>query len=361
MRVAVTGAGLSGLACAVLLERGGLTPDVYESKHKIGARFANTEAIMPLLDFPVKDYYRYLLDRYGVAPKPLNPIRRVILHGPTRETEISGNLGYITARGNYPEALEVQLGDMSRAPVEVNSCYTLDDLKARYDVVVVATGNNREARRQGTWETDVTANLIGAAVRGTFDPYTAEVWLDDRFAPQGYGFLLPYNSGTASLVIAVPGTEGVNLEKLWEKFLASIPRRFEIRDTFQLYSFEMGRNSAIVRDNVLYTGTAGGFVMPFMGFGQFTSMISGFEAARAILKGNLKQYEREMRPLRRNYHMSLKMRRIIAAADNDWYDRIVRILERGPVKRAVGNASFPILKAMVAALDPLIRRRGELH
>lgn len=69
MKVAVMGAGLAGLSCAVLLEQYGLAPDIYEAQYKIGARFPNTEAIMNVLDFPVGDSFKYIEEKYKVILK----------------------------------------------------------------------------------------------------------------------------------------------------------------------------------------------------------------------------------------------------------------------------------------------------
>ncbi len=330
MKVAIMGAGLAGLSCALILERNNIIPDVYESEHKIGARFANTEAIMNILDYPVKDSVQYIKQRYGVKIQPLNTLKRLILNGPTCSAKIQGELGYITARGNYPGALEVQLGDLSRAKVVMNSYFTLDDLKESYDYVVVATGNEKESKRQQVWETDVVANLLGVNIIGSFEPNTAQVWLNDLFAPSGYCFLLPYNEETASLTIAVPGTEGTDLEQLWQMFLGVIDWNYKIKDTFSLYSHEIGRNINLVKDNIIFVGNAGGFLMPFLGFGQFTSMLSGFEAARAILKKDMQAYKDSMEPLIKSYHHSLNMRKIISSMNNERYDRMIRMLQITP-------------------------------
>lgn len=355
MKIAIMGAGLSGLSCAVLLEKNGIIPDIYEAQYKIAARFSNTETIMNVLDYPVKDEFKYIEKKYGVKLKPLNNLKKVIVHGPSEKAAIEGELGFITVRGNHPDALEVQLGDISKAPVITNSYYTLDDLKEKYDYIVYAAGNNQEPRRQEIWETDVVTNLIGANITGSFDPNTSEIWFNDEFAPQGNGFLLPYNSGTASLAIGVPGTEGVKLENLWKKFLKALNRDYTIKDTFVLHSFEIGRNKALVKDNVIYTGNAGGFLMPFLGFGQFTSMVSGFEAANAIIKQDLKLYIKAVEPLKKSYQDSLKMRRIFSKMDNKQYDLLVKLFKSKFTSMVFSKFPLPALKTAAAALFPFTK------
>ena len=361
MHVAIMGAGLAGLSCSVLLEQYGIVPDIYEAQYKIGARFTNGEAIMNILDFPVEDCFSYLEQKYNVRLKPLHPLNSLAIHGPKSSALIEGELGYITTRGNHPYALEVQLGDISKAPVFTNTYYTIDDLKEKYDVVVVATGNSNESKRQQIWETDIVANIIGASIRGSFNPNQAQVWLNDDYAPQGYCFLLPYESNIASLCIAVPGTEGVNLEILWQRFLESLHFEIKIKDTFTLHSFEIGRNKSLVTENLIFVGNAGGFVMPFLGFGQFTSMLSGFEAAIAIANGNLQSYIVAMQPLVDSYYPSLKMRRVLAGMDNDKYELLIKILQNKVAKTTFSKFPIPILKTVATVLDPFIARNNELQ
>ena len=53
LRVAIIGAGVAGLACAVTLERSGLETVVYEQGDKPGPVFANVSAVMPVVHRPV--------------------------------------------------------------------------------------------------------------------------------------------------------------------------------------------------------------------------------------------------------------------------------------------------------------------
>lgn len=90
MKVAVMGAGLAGLSCAVLLEQYGLTPDIYEAQYKIGARFPNTEAIMNVLE------YDYVVVTTGNSQEP----RRQHIW----ETDVVSNLIGANLSGSFTPA-----------------------------------------------------------------------------------------------------------------------------------------------------------------------------------------------------------------------------------------------------------------
>lgn len=62
MDVAIMGAGLSGLACAITLEKNGITPTIFESRSQVGDRFINAEAFLPVFERPIRDNYAYLSD-----------------------------------------------------------------------------------------------------------------------------------------------------------------------------------------------------------------------------------------------------------------------------------------------------------
>lgn len=48
MKVAIMGAGLSGLACAIRLEQLGIYPDIFEKRGSIGDRFVNGEVLLTI-------------------------------------------------------------------------------------------------------------------------------------------------------------------------------------------------------------------------------------------------------------------------------------------------------------------------
>lgn len=58
------GAGLSGLSCAITLEQNGIYPTIFEKRSVVGDRFVNAEALLDILNRPVKDCISYFSEIY---------------------------------------------------------------------------------------------------------------------------------------------------------------------------------------------------------------------------------------------------------------------------------------------------------
>lgn len=109
MKIAIIGAGLSGLACAVECERLGVIPHVFEKDDAIGWPWV-TASIWPALMY--KDYgdvIEYLKKTYNIILKPAAKITKNILKSPNKEVILNGNLGYYVYRGRKTDSIENQL------------------------------------------------------------------------------------------------------------------------------------------------------------------------------------------------------------------------------------------------------------
>lgn len=71
IKIAIMGAGLSGLTCAITLERHGISPVIFEHKKTVGDRFVNGEILLSLLNRPVFDSLAYFSEQYGIFYIPL--------------------------------------------------------------------------------------------------------------------------------------------------------------------------------------------------------------------------------------------------------------------------------------------------
>ncbi|HOB21111.1 MAG TPA: FAD-dependent oxidoreductase [Candidatus Atribacteria bacterium] len=185
MRTAIIGAGLSGLSCAIYLEKHGLRPVIFERRRLPGDRFVNGEAIFHALNRPYNDCLPYFEKEFGIALKPISVIETMTFYSENKRSDIKGNLGYTNIRGRHPDSFESQLAAQVRSDIIYNSDKTYDDLLKEFDRVVLATGDAEDACRLGNFRADLTVSLRGATVEGSFVPSNPIAWLNNSFAPQG--------------------------------------------------------------------------------------------------------------------------------------------------------------------------------
>ncbi len=72
------GAGMSGLSCAITLERNGISPTIFEKRSSVGDRFVNGESTFSILNRPIKDDLKYLKDTYHVYLTPTDKVEKIL-------------------------------------------------------------------------------------------------------------------------------------------------------------------------------------------------------------------------------------------------------------------------------------------
>ena len=118
-------------------------------------------------------------------------------------TRTEGQLGYIFEIGPNNRSITRQLYEKLTTPVKFNTLADYKELAAHYDKIIVATGSAYFAKELGLW-TDVFRGWVrGAVVSGSFNPHTWIVWYNKKYANNGYAYLGPFNSNTATLVLVV--------------------------------------------------------------------------------------------------------------------------------------------------------------
>src|SRR5690625_4774281 len=134
-------AGMSGLACAITLEKHGITPTIYENRSKTGDRFINGELLMNIFNRPTQDSIATLADKYGIYLKPRASIQKLQLFSKNEQASIDGHLGYINIRGRHEESFEAQLEQQTNAMIHYHSKKTYEQLRDEYTHVIIATGD----------------------------------------------------------------------------------------------------------------------------------------------------------------------------------------------------------------------------
>jgi flavin-dependent dehydrogenase len=309
--------------------------------------------MMHFINLPITDTFYYLNLNHEIPIQATLPIRKIKFFGPSETATIIGDIGHITVRGNHERSLENQLAKLVKSKIKYNIRPNYHDLKKEFDKIIIATGDPSTTKKLKQWKkTDVSVKIIGATIEGKFEPTTVKMWLNNDFAPQGYGYFLPLGHKLASIAIATPH-DIVDWNKLWNTFLAQINFEFRIKDTFQLDHYEIGQTKTQEFDNTYLIGNAGGFIMPFLGFGQFSSIESGLLVAKAINKNQ--NYNKLTKNLRKDYLQSYKLRQLMAKMSNTQYDKLIKALNNQTIKKMFLQRKINIAKIIAWLSSPFLR------
>lgn len=361
MKVAIIGAGMSGLACAITLEKHGISPTIFENRSKVGDRFVNGELLMNIFDRPTEDSIATLADKHHIYLKPRATIQKLQLFSKNKAASINGHLGYINLRGRHEESFESQLEQQTNATIHYHSKKTYEQLRDEYTHVVIATGDGDDAEEQHNFRKDLTVSIKGAIVEGVFDENTVMAWLDYDLAPFGYCYLIPFSKHEANFSLAIPDlpkNAGVNTEDLFDQFYAKVKSQFNqefpITDQFQITRYPMGICLSPRVGNTFYVGNAFGTMAPFLGFGQYPSILSGVYAAYDLV--GLGKYEKLTEPLRKSYENSLVLRRTMESLTNKGLDRLVSSVDGYLGDKAFQKSSIDLLKIASYVLRPFVKQ-----
>ncbi|MCW3488915.1 NAD(P)/FAD-dependent oxidoreductase [Dethiobacter alkaliphilus] len=348
MKVAIMGAGLAGLSCALTLEKYGISPTVFESRSQVGDRFVNSEIILSALCRPHRDPLAYLADTYGIFLHPVGHISELLLFSEHEKAVVKGQLGFSTIRGREADSWEKQLARQVKSDIVFNSRHAYEDLLEEYTHVVVATGDGAYAEKMQNYHTDLTVTIKGATLEGSFNRYAVAAWLDARYAPLGYSYFIPYSEHEANLSVAFPDypqNENVDADQLWHHLHETVRRdlgqELKITDTFSITGYAIGLCNYPRLGNTFFTGNCFGAIMPFLGFGQYPAILTGIYAALDLCgKG---RYEDLTRPLRKSYQNALSLRSSLEKLDNKGLDLVVKALNTKAAERLF-HSRFDFLK-----------------
>ncbi|MDF9409201.1 NAD(P)-binding protein [Pelotomaculum isophthalicicum JI] len=347
LRVAIIGAGVSGLACAHELERHGVKPDIYEQRPRSGDLVEHVGVLLQVMNRPVKDQIEEIKESCHISIKPLNLVNKVTMYAPRASGSICGKLGYLIKRGQGVDAVENQLFSLVKTPVRYNFRADCAALARKYDYVIVASGTYDITKILGCWEDVYKTWLMGATVLGSFETDEIKMWLNTEYAKSGYAYLTPFNHESASLILVVSNANRKNIVDYWKKFWQIENFTFKISSLWDwehvsgfVYPHQVG--------NILFAGNAGGFMEPVLGFALFDAIRSGVYAARSIVEGG--KYEDYLARLKENIWASIKLRKVLNRFTNKDYDHLIAILTAPGIKQFVYNTNLDIIKHLAGIL-----------
>lgn len=352
MRVAIVGAGPSGLACALTLGKRGICADIFERSSRTGLHVPMVYLMLELFQRPYRDQLLYL-SKLGINLRPLNKISRVIMHSPRRSAEVRGNLGFLVERGQGEKALEVQLAEKLHTKINFNVDANYRDLSGAYDFVVVADGSSRAATENKIWETTMDAWVKGAVILGEFNPEEAAIFFNTTYARHGYAFLAPFDRDRAVVMLSVPDIKRAELDGFWEKFLQKANLDLQIVQTFEM-NHTSGVSSRQRIENILLAGNAGGFTDSLLGLGLVMGITSGVLAGKAISDGL--DYERMVRPMVRRIKRLVVFREALNRLDDDGLGTLISAIALPGVKQAIYNTNLDIINLLYPAVRKLVKK-----
>lgn len=354
MEVAIMGAGLSGLCCALTLERYGITPTIFEKRNRVGDRFVNGEAMFSILNRPTKDSLPEISEKYHIKLNPIDEVNKLFIHSKNEIGTIDGKIGYTNIRGRHEDSFESQLEEGLKTNINFNSTYEYEDLCKNFQCVVLATGDGEYASHLGNYKCDLTCTIKGTTVQGKFITSNPHVWFNYEMIPKGYVWLIPFSEKEANLVLAYPDYPDnikLNLNDMWEKCYAlackNLDQNLRITDNFEITRYMMGICNRAKIDNTYFVGNCFGAISPGLGFGQYASILTGVHSAYDIC--GFGTYEEFTKPLFENYNHSLIFRRFLESLTDEEIDFGVKNLDKKIITKLIdkacsNNSSFDLLE-----------------
>ncbi|MCX7921694.1 MAG: NAD(P)-binding protein [Clostridia bacterium] len=334
MKVAIIGAGVSGLSCAFELKKHGVVPTIFECKSHIGDILEYTGVWPRIMQKGLFDPLNYIRNKYGLQLNPLSPLRQMSMYSPNNKAVVRGNLGYTFKRGMETYSLENQIASQTGITITYDSYRNINDLRDDFEFIIVATGNKRDAEELGVWTTTFSAQVRIAKVLGNFTPGRVKIWFNTKFANNAYAYLVPNGEKEATLTLIVNGITYHEMDFYWKEFLNNSQISYPIIETSDA-EHNCGFVYPLYKDNVYFVGNTAGMTDDLLGFGAFNAIESGINAARAMVQKL--DYNQLMQTNVQNVKQLHEFRKAINTLDNSEYDKLIAFLGNTAVKRLIYN------------------------
>lgn len=344
MKVAIIGAGLSGLSCAYELERQGIKPVIFEKKNYVGDSLEYTVCTINMFNRFRGSCTRYLHKKYNFRIEPINRLKNIIMISPNKEVIIKGNHGHIFTKGIDKVSLEKQILKKFKPRIVYERYIDVLDIKDNFDYIVSATGEFSAAKAFGVYKQTFNTFSRIATVLGNFDESSITMWMDKEHSGSTYCYLLPYNKKKAFLGLSVDNITYPELDYYWNNFIEDKNLKHKITETRDVGN-RLGIVNSVNIDNVYMVGNAGGFIDSFMGFGFMNAIESGILAARSIV--NNLDYNELMKPMMKDIKLKHEYRLIMNRMGNKDFDRLVALLGLPIIKQMLYKN--PLYKASYGA------------
>ncbi|WP_031517387.1 NAD(P)/FAD-dependent oxidoreductase [Desulfofalx alkaliphila] len=354
MRVAIIGAGVAGLACALEFEKLGIRPDIYEQRYQVGDLSPYSAALPNIGIVPVNNQLRYLNEKYNIKINPLGSIKKIAFHSPNNTHVRScnlGSLGHLIKMGQDSDSLHQQLARKLKTPIKFKQHVDYFKIKEQYQWVVLADGSVSVPILMNIWQPTFAGWLRGGFLVGRFDAKRVDIWVDREFAREGFAYLTPFNEKSASIILTVNGLSRQEIHDYWNTFINKLPYKLTATGYFEM-EFQTGYVQQHQVKNTLLVGNAGGFMAPFWGQGIFASIISGIEAARCIVQGE--SYDKKIKWLVDNNKKITHLKKKLDRLDNKGLDLLVKMMNIPGLRNLASAGNYSGIRIMTSLITSIL-------
>jgi flavin-dependent dehydrogenase len=278
--IKILGAGISGLSAAITLARNGYKIDVFEKNSHVGGRFKRD--FQGLRNFgneniePIKEF-----EKFGVYIKPYKKLKRIVRYSRSHSFEIVSNnkpIYYLVLRGKNKNSIDSQLANLA-VNYGANICYNTNLNISEADIVAIGPSRADSLAYGGIYY-DVSIDNTGY------------VFLDKKYSPNGYFYLLPgEKKGEAEVINSTfgPTVNMHTLKTLYNKAIEENEILKELLDGATKKTVQAGIGCCTLlekpyKHDKYYVGEAAGFQDVTAGFGIRYAVISGYLAAQSIIE-----------------------------------------------------------------------------
>ncbi len=328
MNIAIIGAGPIGCYAGYRLAKSGHSVDIYEKKAEIGLPVQCTGIITADLD-----KFGFLLEEFLV-----NRVNKIDVFTP-HQTLSTKQKDYIICRKKFDNYL-ASLARKAGARIHLNHFFLqkegdniiIKDLINNQQkiiipqIIIAADGPlSPTAKAYGFYHPKRT-NYYGiqATVEGSFAPDTVKTYFGNDVCPGLFAWIVPESATIARVGLA----SGKNSKYYFDQFMRK--NDFTVKEiqagTIPLYH----PKQKLRKGNCYLVGDAASFVKATT----LGGIIPGLKQAEILVEclNQGKDYEKELRPLRREMNLHLRIQRIISRfSDKDW-DKLAFYINQPKIK-----------------------------
>lgn len=324
MKISILGAGIAGLVSAIKLSEKGHNVTIYEQFSEIGKSQGNDA--QAIRNYDLQGDQLAIWKNSGLNLKYAKPINKIIKYAPSgKRMEVfskDGPLFYSLKRGISKKSVDQQLYQLAQ---KNNVAIEFNSKKVLNEVDIIANGGIfRNIWAYGFVYKDVNV-----------DPKTILFFMDNKYAPQGYVYFLPYGKNEVSIAIT-SFDFNAPLPILLSKFVKentlvkSLVEKGTLINKFAGKAYFNLPNSAEIAGKK-FVGGAAGFTEPARGFGVKLALDSALLLADSI--NNNKNYDLLWKKaFREELIESFKRRLVLEKMSNNDYEQLI-LAEKLPVTK----------------------------